>query len=331
MANEHRQTATCMGRAHNARHPRAADQPFPAADSWRPPAQPAGPRRGRNGDDRRHLEGTARVRLRAQRALRGCRRQHPSIPGTGTAAGSARPEAWTTHDGPFEGRRRRHRQANVWPRPWQQPHPSVTTGSAVGARGPARACRRGLSAVYSRVRPIFDAYRANRLKHHGGRAPPDRLAYCALTHAGEAEDGANRLVHAGQQGLGALEEPFRLPSAEARRQRRAHASGTGAAYSTDLRERMRRGNVFAGTPGQAYRQGVPGASRRFRPHDRASWPPFGRKSLADAPRARGVSAPPRTRGCLESRGGGGKAQAAARSCRRPRRRFRALNFREIRR
>ena len=101
MANEHRQTATCMGRAHNARHPRAADQPFPAADSWQPPAQPAGPRRGRNGDDRRHLEGTARARLRAQRALRGGRRQHPSIPGTGTAAGSARPEAWTTHDGPW--------------------------------------------------------------------------------------------------------------------------------------------------------------------------------------------------------------------------------------
>lgn len=101
MANEHRQTATCMGRAHNARHPRAANQPFPAADSWQPPAQPAGPRRGRNGDDRRHLEGTARARFRAQRALRGGRRQHPSIPGTGTAAGSARPEARTTHDGPW--------------------------------------------------------------------------------------------------------------------------------------------------------------------------------------------------------------------------------------
>ena len=312
MANEHRQTATCMGRAHNARHPRAADQPFPAADSWQPPAQPAGPHRGRNGDDRRHLEGTAQARLRAQRALRGGRRQHPSIPGTGTAAGSARPEAWTTHDGPW-----RHLPSRR-------------------AAPPAPAARHGhvgavFLAGYSRVRPIFDAYRANRLGHHGGRAPLDRLANCALIHVGEAEDGANRLAHAGQQGLGALEEPFRLPPAEARRQRRAHASGTGAAYSTDLRERMRRGNVFAGTPGQAFRLGVPGAFRRFRPHEGAGWPPFGRKSLADAPRARGVSAPPRTRGSLESRGDGGKAQAAARSCRRPRRRIRALNFREIRR
>ena len=31
------------------------------------------------------------------------------------------------------GRRRSHRQANVWPRPLQQPHPSVTTGSAASA------------------------------------------------------------------------------------------------------------------------------------------------------------------------------------------------------
>jgi len=36
-------------------------------------------------------------------------------------------KAWTTHDGPFnfEGRYYHHRQVNIWPRPFQQPHPPV--------------------------------------------------------------------------------------------------------------------------------------------------------------------------------------------------------------
>ena len=36
-------------------------------------------------------------------------------------------KAWTTHDGPFnwEGRYFHHRQVNIWPRPYQQPHPPV--------------------------------------------------------------------------------------------------------------------------------------------------------------------------------------------------------------
>ena len=35
--------------------------------------------------------------------------------------------AMTTHDGPFnwEGRYFQYRQVNVWPRPYQQPHPPV--------------------------------------------------------------------------------------------------------------------------------------------------------------------------------------------------------------
>ena len=36
-------------------------------------------------------------------------------------------KAWTTHDGPFnyEGRWFHSRQINIWPRPYQQPHPPV--------------------------------------------------------------------------------------------------------------------------------------------------------------------------------------------------------------
>ncbi len=47
-------------------------------------------------------------------------------------------KAMTTHDGPFnwEGEHFHYRQVNLWPRPWQQPHPPVwsTTASKSNAR-----------------------------------------------------------------------------------------------------------------------------------------------------------------------------------------------------
>ena len=177
-------------------------------------------------------------------------------------------KAWTTHDGPFsfEGEWHHHRQVNVWPRPWQQPHPPVwiTTGSA-GSTDPV-ARRKHVAAVflagYARVRPIFDGYRAGYLKHHGAPAPLDRLAYCALVHVAdderEAEDGAEQLMW--YMRANKVSEPWRNPpgyhppALAASIMRGARVSGTGAAYSTDLGEHMRRGNVFAGTPDQVFRQ-----------------------------------------------------------------------------
>src|SRR5215470_5684430 len=36
-------------------------------------------------------------------------------------------KAWTSHDGPFnwEGKYFHHRQVNIWPRPYQEPHPPI--------------------------------------------------------------------------------------------------------------------------------------------------------------------------------------------------------------
>ena len=47
-------------------------------------------------------------------------------------------KAWTTHDGPFnfEGEWYHHRQVNIWPRPYQQPHPPVWI--TMGSNGSAR-------------------------------------------------------------------------------------------------------------------------------------------------------------------------------------------------
>jgi alkanesulfonate monooxygenase SsuD/methylene tetrahydromethanopterin reductase-like flavin-dependent oxidoreductase (luciferase family) len=177
-------------------------------------------------------------------------------------------KAWTTHDGPFnfEGKWHHHRQVNIWPRPYQQPHPPVwiTTGSA-GSTLPV-AQHKHVAAIflagYSKVRPIFDAYRENYLKLHGKHAPLDRLAYCGLIFVSDdektAEEGAEQIMWYMQ----ANKVPehwknppgYHSPAVSANVLRGAHVSGSGAAYSTDLKEHMRRGNVFAGTPDQVYEQ-----------------------------------------------------------------------------
>ncbi len=177
-------------------------------------------------------------------------------------------KAWTTHDGPFnfEGEWYHHRQVNIWPRPYQQPHPPVwiTAGSA-GSTLPV-AQHKHVAAIflagYSKVRPIFDAYRKNYLSLHGEHAPLDRLAYCGLIYVGDdesaAQEGANKMMWYMQANKVAdhWKNPpgYHPPSVAANVLRGAHVSGSGAAYSTDLKEHMRRGNVFAGTPDQVFEQ-----------------------------------------------------------------------------
>ena len=113
-------------------------------------------------------------------------------------------KAWTRHEGPFnfEGRWFHARQVNIWPRPFQQPHPPVwvTMGSAGSAAQVAQ--RKHVGAVflagYQNIRKRFDGYREGYLQAHGEEAPLDRLAYAALVYVGEserkAEEGAEKLL-----------------------------------------------------------------------------------------------------------------------------------------
>ena len=68
-------------------------------------------------------------------------------------------KAWTSHDGPVshEGRFFHHRNINIWPRPYQQPHPPIWVShhharAAPGASARAATCRRRSSPA-SRARP----------------------------------------------------------------------------------------------------------------------------------------------------------------------------------
>jgi alkanesulfonate monooxygenase SsuD/methylene tetrahydromethanopterin reductase-like flavin-dependent oxidoreductase (luciferase family) len=107
-------------------------------------------------------------------------------------------KAMTTHDGPFnwEGTHFQYRQVNVWPRPWQQPHPPVWT--PVGSEGSAgEAAARGitigvLNTGWLRTPAIFAAYRKRAVE--AGREPSlDKLAYMALIGVGRTrEEGWRR-------------------------------------------------------------------------------------------------------------------------------------------
>jgi alkanesulfonate monooxygenase SsuD/methylene tetrahydromethanopterin reductase-like flavin-dependent oxidoreductase (luciferase family) len=107
-------------------------------------------------------------------------------------------KAMTTHDGPFnwEGDFFHYRQVNVWPRPYQQPHPPVwsTTASKTNARvlGERGAVIAVLGSGYN-TRMLYDAYREGYAATHNGAVPgPDRFAYLALLAIGHTEQQARQ-------------------------------------------------------------------------------------------------------------------------------------------
>jgi len=114
-------------------------------------------------------------------------------------------KAWTSHDGPVshEGRFFHHRNINIWPRPYQQPHPPIwvsttTPGGAgrVGARGYVQAT---FLTGFGGTPAIYESYRKGwREAGHGPDVPVDRLAYAALVYVGEsdaeARSGAEKLL-----------------------------------------------------------------------------------------------------------------------------------------
>ncbi|MEA2980612.1 MAG: hypothetical protein QOF09_2435 [Alphaproteobacteria bacterium] len=114
-------------------------------------------------------------------------------------------KAWTSHDGPFshEGEFFHHRNVNIWPRPYQQPHPPVwvSTTSASGAR---RVGAKGfIQATFltglDGTRAVFEAYRKGwREAGRGHDVPVHRLAYAPLLYTADSEararEGAEKIM-----------------------------------------------------------------------------------------------------------------------------------------
>jgi alkanesulfonate monooxygenase SsuD/methylene tetrahydromethanopterin reductase-like flavin-dependent oxidoreductase (luciferase family) len=129
-------------------------------------------------------------------------------------------KAMTTHDGPFnwESEHFHYRQVNIWPRPWQQPHPPVwsttaskTNARVLGERGYVMAI---LGSGYA-TKALFDAYREGYASTHNGAMPgPDRFAYLALFATAHNEAEARRrgeLVAAYLRTGATVYPPFKNP------------------------------------------------------------------------------------------------------------------------
>jgi alkanesulfonate monooxygenase SsuD/methylene tetrahydromethanopterin reductase-like flavin-dependent oxidoreductase (luciferase family) len=184
-------------------------------------------------------------------------------------------KAMTTHDAPFnwEGDFFHYRHVNVWPRPYQQPHPPVWGATGTPANAQVLARRQHVLATLAtgyRTRSIFDAYRKAAVEAGHGAPGVDRFAYLAYVAVGETESEARRLgelVLSYPRTSSIVHPPFQNPpgflSVEA-----AVASMKGAPKLRGLTKEGKRVNqakdsvqdlieamvLFCGTPDQVYNQ-----------------------------------------------------------------------------
>ena len=108
-------------------------------------------------------------------------------------------KALSHQDGPFswQGKHFTHRHVNIWPRPWQQPHPRMwsATGDPETA---AEVGRRGMVHVLvlrgpDGTRRAYAAHRKARAEAGLPRVTTDNFAYAALVYVGDTEEEGRRV------------------------------------------------------------------------------------------------------------------------------------------
>lgn len=108
-------------------------------------------------------------------------------------------KAMRTHDGPFswEGEHFHYRSVNIWPRPWQQPHPPVWT-SVGSMHNVKNVAMRGYTMAsfingWQKARDLFSEYRKEwALAGRKGPVPLARFAYLGMVAVGSTEAEAQR-------------------------------------------------------------------------------------------------------------------------------------------
>jgi alkanesulfonate monooxygenase SsuD/methylene tetrahydromethanopterin reductase-like flavin-dependent oxidoreductase (luciferase family) len=108
-------------------------------------------------------------------------------------------KALSHQDGPFawEGKHFTHRHVNIWPRPWQQPHPRMwsATGDPNSA---AEVGRRGLVHVLvlrgpEGTRRAYAAHRTARAEAGLPKVTTDNFAYAAFVYVGDTDEEGLRV------------------------------------------------------------------------------------------------------------------------------------------
>jgi alkanesulfonate monooxygenase SsuD/methylene tetrahydromethanopterin reductase-like flavin-dependent oxidoreductase (luciferase family) len=195
-------------------------------------------------------------------------------------------KALSSHDGPFswEGKHFTHRHVNIWPRPWQQPHPRMwaATGDPDTA---AEVGRRGMVQVLvlrgpDGTRRAYAAHRRARAEAGLPKVTTDNFAYAAFVCVGDTDEeglrvGAKLLWFLNTSLKSAPQYSKFLPGAvpprfapEVYRTRKDAApslagaekgvvpAGVNAAklISINAEQAMAQGILFAGNPDSVYRQ-----------------------------------------------------------------------------
>jgi alkanesulfonate monooxygenase SsuD/methylene tetrahydromethanopterin reductase-like flavin-dependent oxidoreductase (luciferase family) len=109
-------------------------------------------------------------------------------------------KAMTTHDKRFswEGEYFHYRNVNIWPRPYQDPHPPVWI-TAMSPRSAGPVAERGhviatfLTGLGCKV--MFDNYRKTFVETYGRQPSVDRFAYLALCAVGNSTGEALKRAH----------------------------------------------------------------------------------------------------------------------------------------
>ncbi len=174
--------------------------------------------------------------------------------------------AWTATDGPFsyEGQRTHRRAINLWPRPYQTPHPPIWITGSSDLPAIRRAAARGFVFAtflqpYLKVRDLFEAYRSAYTLNgqpDGGGCAFMPLVYVADTES-EAEIGMKELawyLHAKSEPQYSNPPGYVPVETNVLALRGAYAGRTAAIRAKGLEYQREQGVVMYGTPDQVVAQ-----------------------------------------------------------------------------
>lgn len=110
-------------------------------------------------------------------------------------------QSWTSQSGGFsyEGKHWHKRQINIWPRPFQRPHPPIWVTGSTDTENVIKVAQRGFVFAmflqhHDNVKKMFDLYRSNFVEGD----QPGGLAYMPMVYTGDsmsaAEKGAGELT-----------------------------------------------------------------------------------------------------------------------------------------